>query len=221
MRNVRFAAPLFVLMVVSVGACALSRSPLRNPSQTELFAAAPDSFRVAIETNRGPVTMMAYRDWAPRGVDRFYFLVSHGYYDGVRFFRVLPHFVAQFGIHGDPEVSSAWRGRVIADDTVRQSNRRGTVSFASAGPNTRTVQLFINLADNTRLDTLGVGFPPIGRVISGMDIADSLYSGYGEGAPRGKGPSQDSIGVGGNEYLERAFPQLDYIVTARVERAWP
>lgn len=221
MRNARRSASLLLLIaVVSIPACSIRNQPLYEPPQEELYAAAPDSFRVLMQTNRGPLTVMAYRHWAPAGVDRFYYLVRYGYYDGTRFFRVLRGFVAQFGLHGDTAVSAAWRGRVIADDSVRQSNRRGTISFASAGPNTRTVQLFINLADNPRLDTLGVGFPPIARVVSGMDVVDSLYSGYGEGAPRGSGPSQDSISRQGNAYLDRSFPKLDYVVEARVEQEW-
>ena len=207
-------------LLVLPGAC-LHRSPLLEPRQQELYAQAPDSFRVAVETSRGRFVVAAHRDWAPSGVDRFYYLVNHHYYDGVRFFRVIKGFVVQFGINGDPKVAATWRALPIADDRVRQSNRRGTISFASAGPNTRTVQLFINLVDNRRLDSLGkVGFMPIASVVEGMPVVDSLYSGYGEAAPRGKGPSQDSLTRQGNAYLSRAFPQLDSIVTARIERVW-
>lgn len=201
--------------------CSLRRQPLIHPDQGELFAAAPDSFRVAFETTKGTFKVMARRNWAPRGVDRFYYLTRHNYYDGVRFFRVIRRFVAQFGISGDPRISAAWRPLPIPDDSVRHSNKRGTISFASAGPNTRTVQLFINLVDNPRLDNLNrVGFAPIAEVVEGMAVVDSLYSGYGEGAPRGKGPQQDSIATLGNAYLQRSFPLLDAIVRTRIEREW-
>jgi len=208
-------------MALAGGGCFLQRRPLLHPDQGELFAAAPDSFRVAVVTSKGTFTVMARRAWAPRGVDRFYYLTRHNYYDGVRFFRVIRNFVAQFGINGNPEVSAVWRPLQIPDDSVRHSNKRGTISFASAGPNTRTVQLFVNLVDNPRLDNLGrVGFAPIAEVVGGMAVVDSLYSGYGEGAPRGKGPQQDSIAALGNAYLERGFPQLDFIVQTRIEREW-
>ena len=212
--------PVLAMLLASFTAC-LHKSPLLEPSQSELFAQAPDSFLVGVETSRGRFAVIAHRDWAPAGVDRFYYLVKHHYYDGVKFFRVIRNFVVQFGISGDPKVAARWRALPIADDPVRQSNRRGTVSFASAGPNTRTVQLFINLVDNTRLDTLGrVGFMPIARVEEGMEVVDSLYSGYGEAAPRGKGPMQDSISRQGNAYLERSFPNLDSIISVRIEREW-
>lgn len=222
MRNAAWQRVAFaVLVLVAVGACATRREPLRRPAQSELFAAAPDSFLVGFETSKGRVAVMAHRAWAPIGVDRFYYLAKHGYYDGARFFRVIKGFVAQFGINGDPAIAASWRARRIPDDKPSQSNRRGMVSYASAGPNTRTVQLFINLQDNRRLDTLGrVGYPPIARVVSGMNVVDALYAGYGEGAPRGQGPSQDSITIKGTAYLERAFPRLDYVVRARIEREW-
>jgi peptidyl-prolyl cis-trans isomerase A (cyclophilin A) len=205
-----------------LGGCFLrAGKPLLEPKQGDLFAAAPDSFVVGMTTSRGRVAIMAHRAWAPAGVDRFYYLAKNGYYDGTRFFRVIRGFVAQFGINGDPAIAAAWRTRRIPDDRVVASNTRGTISFASSGPNTRTVQLFINLADNKRLDTLRrTGFAPIARVIDGMNVVDSLYAGYGEGAPSGRGPSQDSISTQGNAYLMRAFPDLDYIVSARVEREW-
>jgi peptidyl-prolyl cis-trans isomerase A (cyclophilin A) len=212
---------MLAVLLASLAACLFHRSPLLEPPQSELYAQAPDSFRVGVETSRGRFVMMAHREWAPSGVDRLYYLVKHNYYDGIKFFRVIPRFVVQFGISGDPKIAAVWRERKLADDPVRQSNRRGTVSFASAGPNTRTVQLFINLVDNTRLDTLGrVGFTPIAKVVEGMDVVDSLYSGYGEAAPRGHGPMQDSISRQGNAYLGRVFPQLDSILFARIERVW-
>ncbi len=175
---------------------------------------APEAFRVRLETSKGDVVIEVHRAWAPRGADRFHALVQSGYYDDVRFFRVLSGFMAQFGIHGDPATSARWRARPIPDDPVRQSNTRGMVTFATAGPNTRTTQVFINYADNTPLD--GMGFAPFGRVVEGMDVVDHLYAGYGEGAPRGPGPDQGRIQREGNAYLERAFPQLDFVERATV-----
>lgn len=175
---------------------------------------APDSFRVKFMTTAGDFTIEAHRDWSPHGVDRFYNLVEAGYYDGNKFFRVLDRFVAQFGIHGDPAVSAAWRAKTIPDDPVTQSNERGTVTFAMAGPGTRTTQLFVNLVDNKRLDSMG--FAPIAKVVEGMETVDSLYSGYGEGAPRGKGPDQTRIHTEGNDYLDKEYEKLDAIETARV-----
>ncbi|HKW42145.1 MAG TPA: peptidylprolyl isomerase [Gemmatimonadales bacterium] len=169
----------------------------------------PDSFLVRLTTNRGPVTILVYRAWAPLGVDRLYQLIRAGFYDQARFFRVLPRFVAQFGLPADPHQAQPWR-QAIPDDPVRQSNLHGTVTFATAGPNTRTTQLFINLADNPRLDALG--FAPLGRVTQGLPIVDALNGQYGES------PSQDEIEKQGNAYLKRTFPKLDYIVTARVVR---
>ena len=215
---------LAVALAFLAGGAACARRPggLVDPGPRELARAAPDSFRVAFTTSRGRFVVMAHRDWAPYGVDRFFYLASHHYYDGNRFFRVLKGYVAQFGLSGDPLVAATWKPRVIPDDAVRESNRKGRVSFASAGPRSRTTQLFINLVDNTRLDTLGrVGFPPIGEVVEGLDVVEGLYSGYGEGVPRGNGPSQDRIAREGNAYLARSFPKLDSVVTAKVERAWP
>src|SRR5881409_4433300 len=184
----------------------------RNPSDAGFTQQAPDSFRARFSTTKGDFVIAVHRAWAPHGTDRFYNLVRSGFYDGVRFFRVIPGFMAQFGIHGDPQVAAAWRDATIPDDPVRQHNTRGAVSFATAGPGTRTTQLFINYGDNSRLD--GMGFSPFGRVVEGMDVVDRLYGGYGEGAPRGRGPDQSTIQAQGNAYLERAFPELDYVKRA-------
>lgn len=203
-----------LLAVVSCAQRGATRSPLLDPDPAELARQAPDSFTVRFETSRGAFVVQAVRAWAPHGVDRFHYLVRHGFYDGVRFFRVVPGFVAQFGIHGDPAVSAVWRERRIPDDSVKQSNQVGFITFASSGPNSRTTQLFINRRDNRRLDAMG--FAPIARIIEGQAAADSLYEGYGEGPPRGAGPEQGLITQVGNVYLERAFPRLDSIVRARV-----
>ena len=216
MRNRRTLATLSLAALASLASLAAfaRRSPLLKPDPKAEARQAPDSFTVRFETTRGPFTVQFVRDWAPRGADRAYYLVRSGYYDGVRFFRVLPNFVAQFGASGDPKVGKVWERRTIRDDPVKESNRRGTVTFATAGPNTRTTQLFVNLAGNARLDRLG--FAPLGRVVDGMARVDSLYAGYGEGAPRGKGPDQDRIAAEGNAYLERGFPKLDWIKRAEV-----
>jgi len=177
--------------------------------------AAPDSFLVAFQTSKGRIVMQAVRAWSPRGADRFYELVNSKYYDGTKFFRVLG-FMAQFGISGDPAANDAWAERTIPDDPVVQSNKRGFVSYAMGGPNTRTTQLFINKRDNARLDPMG--FAAFAQVVEGMDVVDKLYSGYGEGAPDGPGPFQDRIQHEGNAYLNKYFPLLDSVVTARIVR---
>jgi peptidyl-prolyl cis-trans isomerase A (cyclophilin A) len=189
--------------------------------------AVPDSFVVAFETSRGRFDVMARKQWAPIGTDRFYQLVRAKHYDDDRFFRVVKGFVAQFGLTGDPKVNAAWKIRCIADEPVRHGNVRGTIAFARGGPGTRSVQLFVNLANNPKLDTLATGgFPPIAEVIAGMPVVDSLYSGYGESAPRSgpqfgrEGPSQDSIMAKGNVYLTAGWPKLDYIKTARIVQEW-
>ncbi len=188
---------------------------LLRPDAEAFQATAPETFRVRFETSKGDFVVEVVRAWAPNGADRFYNLVRNGYYDDVRFFRVISGFMAQFGIHGDPKVNAAWRVRPIPDDPVVESNRRGYVTFAmTSQPNSRTTQLFINYADNTQLD--GMGFAPIGRVVEGMEVVDQLYAGYGEGAPNGRGPDQARIVAEGNAYLNANFPNLDYIRRATV-----
>jgi peptidyl-prolyl cis-trans isomerase A (cyclophilin A) len=155
------------------------------------------------------------RAWAPRGADRFYNLVKAGFFDDVTFFRVISGFMVQFGIHGRPEVSAAWQEARIEDDPAKESNRRGTLTFATAGPGTRTSQIFINFKDNTFLD--GQGFSPFGKVVEGMSVVDSLHAGYGEGAPQGRGPDQGRAQAEGNPYFRRDFPNLDHVKKARIE----
>ena len=186
----------------------------RDPSSPGFRAVAPDSFRARFVTSEGPFVIEVHRRWAPLGADRFYNLVRSGYYDGVRFFRVIDGFMAQFGIHGDPAVAAAWREQRIPDDPVRRTNLRGMVSFATAGPGTRTTQIFVNYGDNSRLDAMG--FAPFGQVVEGMEVVERLYAEYGEGAPRGRGPDQGRIQAEGNAYLERAFPELDYVERATI-----
>jgi peptidyl-prolyl cis-trans isomerase A (cyclophilin A) len=171
---------------------------------------APDVFRVQFETNDGTFAIEVRRDWAPNGADRFYNLVKNGYYNDVRFFRVVPDFMVQFGISGDAALNNVWRNARIAPDPVRESNTRGMVSYAMAGsgPDTRTTQVFINFGDNSFLDA--TGFAPFGRVVSGMDVVDDIYEGYGEQ------PNQQSIQTQGNEYLNANFPNLGYVVRATI-----
>lgn len=192
-------------------------SALYNPALAN--DEAPAQFRVNVETTKGDFVIEVQRDWAPRGADRFYNLVRMGYYDDVAFFRVLDGFMAQFGIHGDARINEAWRDAEFPDDPVRQANMRGYLSFATAGPGTRTTQLFINYADNSNLDRMG--FSPFAKVVSGMAVVDSLHSGYGEGAPKGGGPDQDKIQREGNAYLKSDFGKLDFIKKASLVEPRP
>lgn len=177
---------------------------------------APDVFVAELDTTEGPVRIEVHRAWAPNGADRFYNLVRAGYFTDVAFFRVIDGFMAQAGIHGDPQVNAAWRSANIPDDPVVQHNTRGMVSYAMAGPGTRTTQFFVSFGDNQRLDAMG--FAPFGRVLD-MSTVDRLYAGYGEGAPGGRGPAQARIQREGNAYLRAEFPELDYIRSARVVSA--
>ena len=179
-----------------------------------LNAKAPAVYNAKFDTSKGAFVIEVHRDWAPRGADRFYNLVKNGFFDNARFFRVIEGFMVQFGINGDPNIAGVWRNANIKDDPVKESNRRGTITFATAGPNTRTTQVFINFGDNAALD--GQGFSPFGKVVSGMEVVDSLYSGYGEGAPHGNGPDQGRVQSQGNAYLEQDFPKLDFIKTATI-----
>ncbi len=192
----------------------LSKAKLKNPAA--LNEKAPDTYKAKFDTSKGAFVIEVHRDWAPRGADRFYNLVKNGFYDDCRFFRVLDGFMAQIGINGNPAVQAVWRDARIQDDPVKESNKKGYASFATAGANTRTTQFFINYGDNTNLDRSG--FAPFGQVVSGMDVVEKLYSGYGEGGPRGKGPEQGKIQSEGNEYLTKDFPKLDYVKKATIEK---
>jgi peptidyl-prolyl cis-trans isomerase A (cyclophilin A) len=204
-----------------LGAC-MKTPPLISPAPELVRAAAaagPDSFVVHVHSSKGEFDVKVHRDWSPLGSDRVYYLARAHYYDGARFFRAVENFVVQFGINGNPAVNAAWEKTSFPDDTARRSNVRGTVTFAAgSNPGSRTVQLFINYKDNSRLDHLR--FAVLGQVVAGMPVVDSLYKGYGDGAPRGKGPDQDRIEKEGNPYLIKDFPLLDYIITARVTDSW-
>lgn len=236
-----------LILILPALAAAFAPAAVRNHQQTALFdtrrdvlqasaaaalasafttaspALAEDGKIVAFTINSledgssGTVKIQLRPDWAPKGVARFEELTSQKFWDGCRFFRVLPGFIAQFGINGNPDVQKKWKSANIGDDPVAVSNDRGTVVFATAGPNTRTTQIFINTRPqgNGFLDKQG--FSPIGTVIEGMDVVDKFYAGYGEGAPSGKGPNQGKIQVSGNEYLEGSFPKLSYIAEAKLQ----
>jgi peptidyl-prolyl cis-trans isomerase A (cyclophilin A) len=176
---------------------------------------APPTYKAKFDTSKGAFVIEVHRDWAPNGADRFYNLVKNGFFNDARFFRVIIGFMVQFGIHADPKISGVWRDADIKDDPVKESNKRGLVTFATAGPDTRTTQVFINFGNNTGLDDQG--FSPFGQVISGMNVVDQLYSEYGEGAPSGQGPDQGLVQKQGNAYLAKGFPKLDFIRKATIE----
>ena len=190
-------------------------NPLFFPKR--LKETAPEEFRVHLETSEGEVVIDVHRAWSPNGVDRFYNLVTNGFYDDVRIYRVIDGFMAQFGLHGDPLINAQWRNSIIVDDPPAQSNTRGRVSFAKGGPNSRTTELFVNLRDNAVLDDQG--FTPIGEVVEGMAVVDRFHGGYGDGPPRGTGPYQAQARIQGNAYLDAAFPELTRILRAWVEKA--
>jgi peptidyl-prolyl cis-trans isomerase A (cyclophilin A) len=171
-------------------------------------APVPDVYRVKFETSKGDFVIQVNKAWAPLGAARFYTLVQQKYYDNQRFFRVIPGFMVQFGLSGDPAVTARWRTRRLHDDKVIHSNTRGMVTYAMAGPDTRTTQVFINYADNSRLDR--DGFAPFGKVVEGMEVLDSLYGAYDDR------PDQGAITAQGNAYLAKAFPKMDYIKTAQI-----
>lgn len=187
---------------------------LTDPSK--LTEKAPDSFKVKFATTKGDITIEVTRAWSPNGADRFYNLVKAGFFKDIAFFRAISGFMCQFGIHGDPAVSAVWREAKIPDDKGgAASNKEGMVTFATAGPNTRTTQLFINLTDeNNRLDSMG--FTPFGKVVEGMEAVKRLNTEYGEGAPQGRGPHQGKVQMMGNAYLKKEFPNLDYIKSAEL-----
>jgi peptidyl-prolyl cis-trans isomerase A (cyclophilin A) len=187
---------------------------LLNPAA--LTEQAPPVYKAKFDTTKGTFVVEVHRDWAPIGADRFYNLVKNGFFDEERFFRVVEGFMVQFGISGNPQVSAQWQNADIKDDPVTQSNKPGFITFATRGPNTRTTQVFINYGDNHGLDSQG--FAPFGQVTVGMNVVQSLYAGYGDGAPRGAGPSQPRMQSEGNPYLVSQFPKLDYITKATITK---
>jgi cyclophilin family peptidyl-prolyl cis-trans isomerase len=202
--NVR-CQTLLLAALVATSACSERSAPPPVVDPT------PDSFHVALATSKGDVVVAVYRSWSPHGADRFYRLVSEGFFDDQRFFRVIPQYIAQFGASADPKKNDRWDDDKIPDDPRTQTNARGTLSFAAEAPNTRSHQLFFNLKDNPKLDPQG--FVPIGRVVAGMSVLDSLYDDYGDT------PKYRLVATLGNEYLHRMFPRMDYIKSARVVEA--
>ncbi len=215
---------LLLLGTLALASACQRTNPPAAPAPVGLDAVGPDSFVVHVATIRGSFDLKVHRDWSTRGADRLFRLVNLGFFDGNRFFRAVPNFIVQFGMSGDTAATRAWEAMRIADDTVRpgtvrRANVRGTLSFAMEGPDSRTTQVFINLADNQHLDPAGFGV--VGHVVSGMSVVDSLFHGYGEGPPRGSGPSQERIAKEGEAYLAREFPKLDRLVSARITKRWP
>ena len=201
-------ALLLLFLIVSSAFGQANRAALMKPAG--LKERAPNVFKARFDTSAGVFVVEVHADWAPRGADRFYNLVKNGYYDGCRFFRVVPGFMVQFGINGDPAIQRNWTDATITDERVTQGNTRGFVTFAkSSEPNSRTTQLFINFTDNSRLNRQG--FAPFGKVTMGMEVVDKIYSGYGEK------PDQERIEKEGNTYLTKNFPKLDYIKKATIE----
>lgn len=222
MKNrLRVAGTAFAFLTISCAekapppADTATPAPTPPPAPVSTAPAAPDQFKVRFETSKGPIVIQVHRDWAPNGVDRFHQLVQEGYFNDVRFFRVVTGFVVQFGMHGDPATNAKWAAQPLPDDPVTQPNKRGTVTFAkTAMPNSRTTQLFINLQDNTAIlnPPAQQGFAPFGEVVEGMSVVDRLYSGYG-GAPS---EQQGQIAAEGNAFLNRTYPKLDFVRTARI-----
>jgi peptidyl-prolyl cis-trans isomerase A (cyclophilin A) len=202
-------AAVLLLLTASIALGQAAKTVLMNPSA--LKEKAPALYKARFDTSVGVFVVEVHTDWAPNGADRFYNLVKNGYYDGCRFFRVLPDFMVQFGINGDPAVQRNWVNANIPDDVVKQGNTKGFISFAkSSAPNSRTTQVFINFADNSRLNR--DGFAPFGKVISGMEVVEKIYSGSRQE------PDQGRIQTEGNAYLTKTFPKLDYIKKATLEK---
>ncbi len=211
------------LTLAATSAVAQDAPPYADPAAAAMNEQAPDVFDARFTLANGDtlqtVTIRTHRDWAPRGADRFYNLVKSGFFNDQRVFRVVPDFVAQFGIHGDPDISERWRQAQIKDDPIRKdiSNTRGRVVFANAGPDTRTTQLFINFGDNAFLDNpaqmRGSVFAPFGEVVDGLDAVDAINAQYGEQ------PDQGAIQTQGNAYLDDRFPKLTRIVSAEIVEA--
>ena len=205
----KFVKHLPIVAVLALALAGCSQSAKQSTGQVS----SPQTYQVALDTSRGPVVIDVDRSLAPNGAKRFYDLVKAKYFDGSRFYRVVPGFVVQWGAAASPAVTKKW-DVTIPDDPVKGSNTRGTITFATAGPNTRTTQLFINFADNTPLD--GQGFASFGKVVEGMNVVDKINGEYGEGAPGGNGPNQGEIQMEGNAYLKKDFPNLDYIKSATI-----
>jgi peptidyl-prolyl cis-trans isomerase A (cyclophilin A) len=216
MRRALFLTSAALTIAGALAPWAAAGQPAALLKPAALNERAPNEYRARFETRKGAFVVEVHRAWAPLAADRFYNLVKSGFYDNCRFFRVIDSVLVQVGIHGNPTVQAAWASAFIPDEPPRESNRRGYVALASAGAGSRATQFFVNLADNARFDRAKVA--PFGRVTEGMDVLDALYSGYGEGAPRGQGPEQGRIQAEGNAYLKKEFPKLDFIRKATIEK---
>ena len=216
MRRQTLALAVFTLLFGCGGSEPEEQRPVRNPLlRPEQFGEiAPATFQVLFETSVGDFLVEVHRDWGPLGADRFYNLVTAGYYDDTRIYRVVGDFMAQFGLNADPYVNQAWKTQFIIDDPVTQTNSRGAMTFAKGGLHTRTTEVFINYRDNKMLDA--DGFAPFGKVIEGMQVVDSFYAEYGDGPPRGDGPYAAMAQARGNEYLDSNFPELTRIIRATI-----
>lgn len=203
---------LLIVWVLVLAGCSSPPKVVEAPAPQKIIA--PPEYKVVFDTSKGQFTIDVHRDVGPHGADRFYELVQNKFFDDARFFRVVKGFVVQFGINKDPKLSELWRQLKIPDDPVKESNTRGTITYAMAGPASRTTQVFINLANNKMLDRQG--FAPFGKVIDGMSVVDALYAGYGDMAPQGEGPDPIQIEYQGNDYLTAHFDRLDYIKTAKI-----
>ncbi|HEU0121668.1 MAG TPA: peptidylprolyl isomerase [Bryobacteraceae bacterium] len=206
---------LWLAALVVLAGCGSKEPAAKAPEKKREATQAPAIYKVRMETTKGPIVVEVHRDWAPRGADHFYTLVQEKFYDGVKFHRVVRRFVAQFGINPDMKKDQLWRTLELPDDAVKQKNVRGTLTFAARGPNTRTTQLFFNLTDNSALLDKD-GFAPLGKVVEGLEILDQLAFVYGDMPPRGSGPDPKQIQTIGYSYLDREFPRLDTITTAKV-----
>jgi peptidyl-prolyl cis-trans isomerase A (cyclophilin A) len=211
MQILRCVIPVLCL---ALAGCNSSEEPKKAAEPPKQDVPAPDVFKVNLDTSKGPVVIEVHKDWAPIGAQHLFELVNRGYYDGIRFFRVT-HAYVQFGVNGDPQVSSMWSSANLRDDPVKEHNVKGMVSYAKIGPNSRTTQLFINMKDNKDLDKQG--FAPIGKVITGMELVEDFYSAYGDMPPRGQGPDPTKIETQGNAYLDSRFPRLDFVKKATIQ----
>jgi peptidyl-prolyl cis-trans isomerase A (cyclophilin A) len=200
---------LFAIAFPMLATAQAGKAALKNPAG--LKEQAPAVYKASFDTSAGTFVLEVHRDWAPKGADRFYNLVKSGFFDDVRFFRVIPGFMVQFGMHGDPAVQAAWTNARIQDDPVKESNKRGYITFAKPNaPNSRSTQVFINFSDNTNLDSMG--FAPFGKVVTGMSVVDKINATYGAKP----GDDQGNIAAGGNAYLAKTYPKLDYIKKATI-----
>ncbi|MFN3322867.1 MAG: peptidylprolyl isomerase [Bryobacteraceae bacterium] len=209
----RTAALVTALSILLAAGCSTSAPEGAAKPEPAKAEAPPERYKVEFDTSKGTFQIEVIRDWAPRGADRFHQLVRNGYFDDTRFYRVLRNYIVQFGLSADPSTTQMMAQLKLQDDPRKESNRKGTVTFAHYGPNSRTTQVFINLRDNTSLDK--DGFTPFGRVIEGMDVVEQISSIYGDWPPRGSGPDQARIVAEGNVYLDRNFPRLDKIKAVR------